>query len=143
MPDHKFSFQPRFTHTPPYAISAHPAIQMGNLRQLVAGGFANKTAKDTPPPVTSGTAAAPATRGDGAPAPTASGGSSGSSPHGRTAREGGDSGGGLERTGTSGGDGGVPAPATGSEAAFSDKTNPSQEQQQQQQQRGPQTAQVL
>lgn len=114
---------------------------MGDLRQLVAGGFANKNAavKD---PQTPGTAlpssppAAGASDGNATPAGVAGpGGGDGGAGRGGGGLKVGDSG----EKGASGGGGAppaaVPAPANGSAAAFSDK-------QQQQQQRGPKTTQV-
>ena len=104
---------------------------MGDLRQLVAGGFANKnaTTKDPQTPGMTLPSSPPTGASDG-PATLAAGDGGGTLKAGD----------GVE-TGPGGGGGGtppraVPAPADGSAAAFSDKP------QQQQQQRGPTTAKV-
>ncbi|CAN0076060.1 unnamed protein product, partial [Ectocarpus fasciculatus] len=124
--------------------------EMGDLRQLVAGGFANKnTAKAAQNPGTVPShPLGVSSDGDGGgevpsdfPAPATTAGA----PRGEAA--GGKGVGGMKEDGTTleeaeggGGGGGVPAPATGSAEEFFEKPPPPP-QQQQQQQGGPKTAQ--
>eukprot|EP00903_Cladosiphon_okamuranus_P020140 g18493.t1 len=107
--------------------------EMGDLRQLVAGGFANnKAATRDPKNPEAAAATLPSSPPANASGGTAAGGSGGAAT-GLKAREG-------EEAGTGGGAplAAVSAPADGSAAAFSDK--PQQQQQQQQHERGPKTA---